>query len=572
MAGAVNNPVAILAYQCGEAARKVVDRCQLLLDKGRLVPTETDRRLDFHFNALLDVLAQWKHSGQPDVSLAEKFKELHQEFEEETHLKFTEEEEQILQFHLSSLEYVGGCSLHKLSALHWDQNEALPQFGDPHLLLPSGYGVLFDRLKQGLDVVHGAKVTDVDYSGSQTVVKTASGDTYTADKVLLTVPLAVLQAEQMSFEPELPEAKVKAIASLGVGKVEKVILQFNENFWRKKTKGDDFFGHVPSSEATRGLFNLFYTVTCRPNEASRKETHLLVTHIVGQALDLVKDKTESEVKDMCLHTLRAIFPGKVPDPVSWAVTSWHRDADIQMTHTYLPVGVSGATMDVLADTVADKVYFAGEATCRQFPQSVAGAYISGTREAAKIIDDVSTWLADQSLGSETTETAADVKMAVSDVKKERTEATNKANHKVETVNSTETVVKTEKMDSDQRMDVQENGTDSTSVSNATDCAESESKDNSVSDGNDTRGENTDTHVVKQEANDESENGESTAVVASTLTDSKNAATNGSKTIEQNVDTDKSADQDVVLAKKEKSADDIVEGGCVKMDVESESVS
>ena len=72
---------------------------------------------------------------------------------------FAQDEEQILQFHLSSLEYVGGCSLQKLSALHWDQNEALPQFGDPHLLLPSGYGAMFRHLAQGLEVVHAAKVS-----------------------------------------------------------------------------------------------------------------------------------------------------------------------------------------------------------------------------------------------------------------------------------------------------------------------------------------------------------------------------------------------------------------------------
>ena len=48
----------------------MIDRCQLLLDKGKLVDPVTDRRLDFHFNALLDVLAQWRKSGQPDVSLS----------------------------------------------------------------------------------------------------------------------------------------------------------------------------------------------------------------------------------------------------------------------------------------------------------------------------------------------------------------------------------------------------------------------------------------------------------------------------------------------------------------------
>ena len=43
--------------------------------------------------------------------------------------------------------------------------------------------------------------------------------------MLVTLPLAVLQSDCVRFEPQLPEDKVKAIASLGVGKVEKVAVK-----------------------------------------------------------------------------------------------------------------------------------------------------------------------------------------------------------------------------------------------------------------------------------------------------------------------------------------------------------
>lgn len=42
-----------------------------------------------------------------------------------------------------------------------------------------------------------------------------------------------------------------------------VILQFSENFWQGKVKGDDFFGRVPQDASQRGLFNLFYTVPAK---------------------------------------------------------------------------------------------------------------------------------------------------------------------------------------------------------------------------------------------------------------------------------------------------------------------
>ncbi|KAL8581082.1 hypothetical protein ACOMHN_012733 [Nucella lapillus] len=462
MAGAVNNPMAILAYQCGTPVQQcgtpvqqVRDRCQLLQACGGQVDAATDRRLHFHFNALLDALCQWRKTSTQDVALMAKYQELHKEFEEETQLQFTEfketttltgtvtvtivmttltatvtivmttltvtvtivmttltgtvtivmttltgtvtivmttatvtivmttltgtvtvvmttltgtvtvvmttltgtvtiimttltgtvtivmttltgtvtiEEQHILQFHLSSLEHREGCCVRDLSALHWDQQEALPQFGDPLLLLPAGYTPMVRRLAQGLDVTLGAKVREVDYSADGVKVTTTSGRTFTADRVLVTLPLAVLQSGQVTFNPPLPEHKVKAIASLGVGKMEKVILQFKENFWRHKTKGDNLFGVVPTSEDSRGLFNLFYTLPSHPPQAGGRERHVLVSHIVGSALGVVERMGGEEVKDLCLHTLRTAFPGQVSHTIP---------TPGQVSHTFPTPGDTG---------------------------------------------------------------------------------------------------------------------------------------------------------------------------------------------------------------------------------------
>ncbi|PVD32420.1 hypothetical protein C0Q70_07854 [Pomacea canaliculata] len=344
LAGSVNNPMALIAYQSDQPVHKVTDRCHLVLDSGRLVDPVREKRLEFHFNAMLDAVAQWRELGKPDRSLLGGAADTS------------------VSPGITGIS--GGCPLHKLSARSWDQNEAMPQFGDP--------------------ICCCQEVCTVDYSKNKIMVKTDSGESHTADKVIITVPLAVLKSGGITFTPQLPDSKKKAIAMLGVGKVEKVILQFSENFWQGKVKGDDFFGRVPQDASQRGLFNLFYTVPAKKSGA--RNVHILVTHIVGEALGVICGKSEDEIKDMCLETLCRIFRRKVPNPVSWAVTSWHRDPDIKMAQTFLPVGVDGQALDTMAEAVADKLFFAGEATCRQFPQSVAGAYISGIREASKIID------------------------------------------------------------------------------------------------------------------------------------------------------------------------------------------
>lgn len=98
----------------------------------------------------------------------------------------------------------------------------------------------------------------------------------------MTVPLALLQKNIISFTPPLPERKLKAIHSLGAGVIEKVsvecvfvtrslgcdahapvtlfqvALQFPTRFWDSKIQGADYFGHVPPCPEKRGLFSVFY--------------------------------------------------------------------------------------------------------------------------------------------------------------------------------------------------------------------------------------------------------------------------------------------------------------------------
>ena len=67
-----------------------------------------------------------------------------------------------------------------------------------------------------------SQVVEVDYSGDRVTVATSCGETFSADRVIVTVPLALLKAEVIRFCPPLPEKKVDAIRSLGAGIIEKV--------------------------------------------------------------------------------------------------------------------------------------------------------------------------------------------------------------------------------------------------------------------------------------------------------------------------------------------------------------
>lgn len=49
--------------------KSIGDKCELIEEDGKLVCAATDERVDFHFNALLDAVADWRKHSEVDCSL-----------------------------------------------------------------------------------------------------------------------------------------------------------------------------------------------------------------------------------------------------------------------------------------------------------------------------------------------------------------------------------------------------------------------------------------------------------------------------------------------------------------------
>jgi predicted NAD/FAD-dependent oxidoreductase len=75
-------------------------------------------------------------------------------------------------------------------------------------------------------------VTEVGYDDDTVRLKMATGESLRVDRVVVTVPLGVLQSESIAFDPPLPFAQRAAITALGVGTLEKVWLRYDEPFWQ----------------------------------------------------------------------------------------------------------------------------------------------------------------------------------------------------------------------------------------------------------------------------------------------------------------------------------------------------
>lgn len=72
------------------------------------------------------------------------------------------------------------------------------------------------------------------------------------------------------------------------------------------------------------------------------------------------------------------------------VTRWKSDPWSCGTYSFVGIQAKGDDYDILAKPVSNgednkpTLFFAGEHTCRQYPACVAGALLSGLREAGRI--------------------------------------------------------------------------------------------------------------------------------------------------------------------------------------------
>lgn len=267
---------------------------------------------------------------------------------------------------LVEIEYAGPVDQQSLDWI-WQEDETTG--GD--YFLDGGYVGLVDALAEGLDVRTEAPVTSI-VSTDDGVSVTAGGATYEGAAVIVTVPLGVLKAGGIAFDPPLPSAKQDAIERLEMGNLEKVVLTFAERWWGQ---GGGWFIDADAS----GRFPMVVDAT----DVAGAPT-LVLLYGGRYSRSIQASSNDDAIVAEALTVLGELYGAAPPSPAAALVTHWTTDPYALGSYSYLPVGASQADVEALAEPAGDSVLFAGEATYWQYYQTVHGAMLSGLREAERL--------------------------------------------------------------------------------------------------------------------------------------------------------------------------------------------
>lgn len=237
-----------------------------------------------------------------------------------------------------------------------------------HIRLAEGYFALMQCLAAGLDVRLGCAVTHIGWGG-RVVRVTAGGVAFEADAVVVTLPLAILQAGDVGFEPPLPVDKQRAIEGIGAGNNAKIILKFDRPFWP-----DDLTFLFTTHET-----QLFW----RPGRGRADEAPILTAFIGGRDTAHFR-ALGPRAADVAVQHLETVFGLRLADRVvaarhvDWAADRWSK-----MSYSFLRPGGVGLRA-ALAEPVAGRLFFAGEAAATRRAATVHGAIESGEATAAAV--------------------------------------------------------------------------------------------------------------------------------------------------------------------------------------------
>ena len=214
------------------------------------------------------------------------------------------------------------------------------------------------------NVIHESIVSRVDWSGEAVEISTTSGQRHSADKVILAVPVGVLQKGAIEFNPPLDMDRAEALRRIDFLTGFKMFLRFEECFYPNVVTCK-----VPSGEKA------FYDVAYKKEASSHVLALLVQGEIANEYFEL--GSKEAMVR-AALEELDVMFDGAASkhNTGEWRLENWGQTPHIDGTWT-AAYRERSHDLKAIRPPLGNRVFFAGEIFDTHRQMGVPGAVLSG---------------------------------------------------------------------------------------------------------------------------------------------------------------------------------------------------
>jgi monoamine oxidase len=225
----------------------------------------------------------------------------------------------------------------------------------------------------GASILLRSPVVSLQWKPGSVTARTASGEVFSAHKSIITLPLGVLKARGVSFDPE-PARVLAAADRMEAGSVRRLVLLFRTAFWKQKMPSMRFLfapGMTPPTYWTQ----------------HPRDIPVLVAWLGGPSADVIHDPAQvpaqalrslEKIFSLAQHSLDAELRNSYQH--DWQDDPWTRGA-----YSYAPVGAADCSVQ-MAEPVENTLFFAGEHTdITGHWGTVHGALRSGLRAARQVL-------------------------------------------------------------------------------------------------------------------------------------------------------------------------------------------
>jgi len=214
----------------------------------------------------------------------------------------------------------------------------------------------------------GAPVESIEQNSTGVVVRVSAGTEFSADRVLCTVPLPVLN--RIQFSPQLSDEKLDASSGeYNYFNITRVFMQFANRFW--ESEGLNGWGNTDWPEEI-----------WQPTWDRQGPRGVLLSYLNFNRADEIDQLSEAARIEHVLNRWETVFPG-VQDHVedgtshSWALEEWSGGA------VAWPTAEQETALGAHIGAAEGRIHFAGE-HASDYHGWMQGALVSGLRAATEI--------------------------------------------------------------------------------------------------------------------------------------------------------------------------------------------